>query len=237
MVAVTPYSQNIKPGKHTIWISAEGYDEVKVEIDVAPGETKDVRAELRGTPVGKINIIGVGIEQAKIYIDGKLACEQGPCVRSVPAGEHSVRVVRPGMKPFGRKLDVGAKTETTIKVSLARKPGRRDAVVTFIVAAVFGGVGGYFGTESNKIRDELRDEIDAGTPPVDTRDSRFTRGKAYAIIADGAFVVSGIAAITTLYYAFRDKGPASTGLVDIRSISLQPQIGPGYAGLGMGVSW
>ena len=30
--------QNIKPGKHTFWITAEGYDEYTETIDIAPGD-------------------------------------------------------------------------------------------------------------------------------------------------------------------------------------------------------
>ena len=237
VVAKTPHSQNIKPGKHTIWITTEGYNEAKIEVDVAPGETKDVKAELKGSPVGKINIIGIGIEDSKIYLDGKLACERGPCLRALPEGEHTVRVQRPGMKSFQRRISIQAKSETTIKVSLAPKQGRGDAVVAYVLAAGFGGGGVFLGLQAKKYKDDLRTEIDAGEPPVDTRDNRFTKGKIFAIAADATFVVAGITALTAVYYTFRDKGPPSTGLIDIRALALQPQIGPGYAGLGMGVSW
>lgn len=237
VVAKTPHSQNIKPGKHTFWITTEGYNEAKIEVDVAPGETKDIKAELKGSPVGKINIIGIGIEDSKIYLDGKLACERGPCLRALPEGEHTVRVQRPGMKTFQRRISIQAKSETTIKISLAPKPGRSDAVVAYILAAGFGGGGVFLGLQAKKYKDDLRKEIDAGEPPVDTRDDRFTKGKIFAIAADATFVVAGITALTAVYYTFRDKGPPSTGLIDIRALALQPQIGPGYAGLGMGVSW
>lgn len=237
VVAKTPHSQNIKPGKHTFWITAEGYDEVQMDVEIAPGETKEIKADLRGAPVGKLSVIGLGIEEAKIYVDGKLACERGPCAQALPAGEHTVRVERSGMKPYQRRIEITAKSQTTIKVTLAPKPGRGDAVVAYILAAGFGGGGAYLGLKARSYRDELRREIDAGDPPVDTRDERFTKGKIYAIAADATFVVAGIAALTAVYYTIRDKGPASTGLIDVRSVALEPQIGPGYAGLGMGVSW
>jgi hypothetical protein len=236
-VAKTPHSQNIKPGKHTFWITTEGYDEVKHEVEVVPGGTHEVMANLKGSPVGKINIVGLGIEDSRIYLDGKLACERGPCLKALQAGEHTVRVERPGMKPFQRRVEIQAKTETTIKVSLAPKPGRGDAVVTYILAAAFGGGGAFLGLQANKYRDELRAAIDAGNPPVDTRDDRFTKGKIFAIAADAAFVIAGVTALTAIYYTFRDKGAPSTGLIDVRALALQPQIGPDYAGLGMGVRW
>jgi hypothetical protein len=237
VVAKTPHSQNIKPGKHRFWITSEGYDEVQIDVDVAPGETKEVKASLKGSPVGKINVLGVGIDEAKIYLDGKLACERGPCLASLPEGEHTLRVTRSGMKTLTRRVTIQAKTETTIRVTLAPSPGRGDAIVAYVLAAGFGAGGAFLGLQAQKYRDDLRKEIDAGDPPVDTHDDRFTKGKVFAIAADAAFVLTGITALTAIYYTFRDKGPSSTALIDRRALALQPQLGPGYAGIGMGVRW
>jgi hypothetical protein len=236
-VGKTPHSQNIKPGKHTFYVTAEGYDEAKVEVEVVPGGTHEVKASLKGSPVGKVNIIGIGIEDSRIYVDGKLACERGPCLRSLPAGDHTVRVERSGMKSFQRKIEVPARTETTMKVTLAAKEGHGDAIGAYLLAAVFGGGGAVLGLQAQKYRDELRKAIDAGDPPVDSHDDRFTKGKIFAIAADATYVLAGITALTAIYYTFRDKGPPSTGLIDVRAVALQPQIGPEYAGLTMGVSW
>lgn len=202
-----------------------------------PAATHEEKAQLEGEPVGKINVVGFGIEDSKIYLDGKLACERVPCLEALRQGEHTVRVERSGMKPFQRRVTIHARTETTIKVALAQKPGRRNVVVAYILAVGFGGGGAFLGLQANKYRDELRKEIDAGNPPVDTRDSRFLKGKIFAIAADATYVIAGITALTAIYYTFRDQGAPSTGQIGVRSLALQPQIGPGYAGLGMGVSW
>jgi len=236
-VGKTPMSQNIKPGKHTIWVTAEGYDEYKEEVEVIAGETHAVKAKLRGSPVGKLEVVGLGIEDSTIYIDGKVACERGPCLKAVQEGEHTVTVTRPGYKPYSRRVTIQAKTQMQIKVGLAPKPSRSDAVVAYVLAAGFGGAGVYLGLQAQKYRDELRDEIAAGNPPPDPEDPRFTKGKAFAIAADATFVIAGVTALTAIYYTFRDKGPPSTALIDVRALALQPQIGPGYAGLGMGMSW
>lgn len=236
-VGRTPLSQNIKPGKHTIWVTADGYDEYTEEVEVIAGETHAVKAKLRGSPVGKLEVVGLGIEDSTIYIDGKVACERGPCLKSVQEGEHTVTVTRPGYKPYSRRITIQAKTQMQIKVGLAPTPSRSDAVVAYVLAAGFGGAGVYLGLQSQKYRDELRDEIASGNPPVDPEDPRFLKGKAFAIAADATFVIAGVTALTAIYYTFRDKGPPSTALIDVRALALQPQIGPGYAGLGMGMSW
>jgi hypothetical protein len=236
-VGKTPYSQYVKPGKHTFWVTIEGYDTYQEEIEVLPGGTHEIKATLKGTPVGKVNVIGLGIEDSTVYIDGKLACERGPCLKAVPEGEHTVTVTRSGMKPYSRRIRVQAKTETHVKVSLAPKPSRSDAVIAYILAGGFAGGGVFLGLQANKYRDELRTGIDAGNPPPDSRDPRYNKGKYFAIAADATFAIAGITALTAIYYTFRDKGPPSTGLIDVRAIALTPQIGSGYAGLGMEVSW
>lgn len=236
-VGRTPLSQNIKPGKHTFWISADGYDEYKLEVDVIANEVTPVKATLKGSPVGKLNITGLGIEDATIIVDGKVLCERGPCLKSLSQGNHTLTVTRPGYKPYSRQIKIQAKTETQVRVTLAPTPSRSDAVVAYVLAAGFGGGGAYLGYLSNKYRDDLKKEIAAGNPPPDSNDPRFTKGKIFAIAADATFVVAGITALTAVYYTFRDKGAPSTGLIDVRALALRPEIGPGYAGLGVGMSW
>ncbi|MGE0397681.1 MAG: PEGA domain-containing protein [Kofleriaceae bacterium] len=236
-VGKTPLSQNIKPGKHTFWISAEGYDEYKEEVEVIAGGTHTIKAPLKGAPVGRLNISGPGIEDAAIYVDGKVLCERGMCVKNVPQGDHTLTVVREGYKPYVRKITIQPKTEMKVKVVLARKPSRSDAVIAYVLAAGFTGGGIFLGLQANKYRDELKSEIANGNPPPDPEDPRFTKGKIFAIAADATFVIAGITALTAVYYTFRDKGAPSTALIEVNSIALQPQIGLDYAGLGMEVHW
>jgi tetratricopeptide (TPR) repeat protein len=236
-VGQTPWSQQIKPGKHTFWISAEGYSEYEETIDIAPGGTHAIKAQLKGSPVGKLIVNGPGIEDAQILVDGKLVCERGPCVAKVPEGARVVTVRRDGFKPYSKRLQILARTETIVKVTLAPKPGRFDAVVAGVFAIGFGAGGYFLGTQSQDLKAELEREIAAGMPPPDNNDPRFQRGKIYAIAADASFALAGITALTAIYYAFRDKGPASRATIDARTMALHPQLGPQYAGLGMEVRW
>jgi hypothetical protein len=236
-VGKTPFSQNLPKGKHTFWISAEGYDEVKQEVDVIPNEVTPIKVQLKGSPVGKLNVTGLGIEDATIAIDGKVLCERGPCFKSVPEGEHTITVTRPDFKPYARRITVQPRTETQIRLTLVPTPGRSDAIVASVFALGFGGGGAYLGMQANKIRDDLKKEIAAARPPPDSGDPRLLKGKLYAIGADAAFAIAGITALTAVYYTFRDKGASSTAVIDVRALALRPEIGPGYAGLGMGVSW
>jgi hypothetical protein len=237
-VAKTPHSKNIKPGKHTIWVTSEGYDEYKEEIEVTPGGTHEIKAMLKGTPVGKLDVRGIGIEEATISVDGNVLCERGPCLKSVQEGEHTITVTQPGMKTYSSRVMIRAKTQTIVKVTMQPQPGRGDAIVTGAIAAGFIGGGIVLGLQANKYRDDLKAGVAAGTDaPIDTNDPRFTKGKIFAIAADATFVIAGFVALTSVYYAFREKGSPSTALIEVSSLALQPQVGPGYAGLGMEVHW
>ncbi|MEZ4364755.1 MAG: PEGA domain-containing protein [Kofleriaceae bacterium] len=236
-VGPTPYAKAILPGKHTIYVSADGYDEFVTEIDVREGETPIIDAVLKGAPVGYLNMRGDGIEDSKVYIDGELACDPGPCRRALREGAHDVTVTRPGYKTFKKKVEINAKAETTIKVDLAEVPGRGDAIIAYVLSAAFAGGGVYLGMQANNLRDELDADIAAGAPPVDETDPRFTRGKIYAIAANAAYGIGAITFLTAVYYTFRDKGPPSRGAVDTKSLALTPTLGAGYAGLDMEVRW
>jgi tetratricopeptide (TPR) repeat protein len=233
----TPLSQNIKPGKHTFWISTDGYDEYKQEVDVIANEVTPIKATLKGAPVGKLNVTGLGIEDATIIVDGKVLCERGPCLKSLTQGEHTVEVTRPDYKPYLRTIKIQPRTESQLRITLAPNPSRSDAIVAYVLAAGFGAGGVFLGLQANKYRDDLKKEIAAGIVPPDSADPRFTKGKIFAIAADATYAIAGITALTAIYYTFRDKGAPSTGLIDVRALAVRPELGPGYAGIGMGVSW
>jgi hypothetical protein len=233
-VGRTPMSQNISPGKHTFWISAEGYDEYKEDVDIIAGANHTVKASLKGSPVGKLNIIGLGIEDSQIIVDGHVLCERGPCLKGLHEGDHDVLVTRPNYKPYRRRVNLQAKTETSIRATLQPNPSRSDAVIAYILAAGFGGGGIYLGLQANSIDKSLKTDINNGQPPPDSNDPRFLKGKIYAIAADAAFGVSAITFLTAIYYTFRDKGQPSAGLIEVRALSLGPDIRPDFTGVALG---
>jgi hypothetical protein len=233
-VGRTPLSQNIAPGKHTFWISAEGYDEYKEDVEIIAGANHQVKASLKGSPVGKLDVVGLGIEDSQIIVDGHMLCERGPCLKGLPQGDHDVLVQRPGYKPYHRRITLQAKTHTGIRTTLQPVPSRSDAVVAYVLAVGFGGAGIYLGLQANDLDKQLKDAIAKGDPPPNSNDPRFLRGKIYAIAADSAFAIAGITALTAIYYTFRDKGPPSTGLIEVNALGFSPTVGPDFAGVAMG---
>jgi tetratricopeptide (TPR) repeat protein len=230
----TPFSGNVKPGKKKVWVTAEGYDEHYEELDIVQGKTYEVNATLEGTPVGWVSFRGPGIENTKIYLDGKVLCERGPCRKAVPEGQHTVAVARSDYKTYRRKIDVQARTEITVRAQLAEKPGRGDAITTYIFSALFFGGGIYAGLQYRKLDDDITAIEDmGGMPDSDDVDKRKYYGIG-ALVGLGLGVATGI---TAVYYTFRDKGAPSTGQIDIRAVALTPEVGPGYAGLSLSAAF
>ena len=236
-IGKTPYSGNFKPGKHKVWIEADGYETSEHDIEVIAGEAAEISAQLKGAPVGYLYVRGPGIEASRIYLDGELLCERGPCRKPVKEGRHRVSVRRSGYKSYSTTIEVQAKTEINLKTELAKQPGRGDAVVAYIFTGLFAGGGIYLGLQAQKLEKELKDDILAGNPPVDQADPRFDRGKYFAIGADAAYGVAGLLGLAAIYYTFRDKGRPSIGVVDVRALALTPTVGPNYAGLSMELPW
>ncbi|HEY6180456.1 MAG TPA: PEGA domain-containing protein, partial [Kofleriaceae bacterium] len=200
-------------------------------------ETHEIKAQLKGAPVGKLNITGLGIEDAMISVDGKVLCERGPCLKSLQQGDHTITVTRPGFKPYSKQITIQAKTETQVRITLVSTPSRGDAIVAYALASAFTAGGVLAGLQSNKLRDDLNADIASGKTPPDSNDPRINRGKIWAIGADAAYGIAAITALTAIYYTFRDKGPPSAGLIDVRALALTPEVGPSYAGLGIGGRW
>jgi hypothetical protein len=232
-----PAGTNVPPGKHTVWVTAEGYDEYQETIDVAPGQNYTVKAILKGSPLGRLDVVGLGIEDSRIELDGKELCDHGPCIKNVPEGDHTLTVTRSGYKPYTRRITIQQRQETSVKLYQAPEQGHKDAIVAYALTAAFAGVGVWAGLQASGLHDDLQKEIDAGMPPPDSNDPRFLRGKIYSIGADAAFALAGVSAITAIYYTFREKGPPTKAQIDARALALQPEVGAHYAGLGMEVHW
>jgi hypothetical protein len=123
-----------------------------------------------------------------------------------------------------------------VQARMVPHPSRSDAVWAYVFAGVFAGGGVFLGLQARSVEDELAADRASGPPP-DSRDPRLLRGKLFAIGADVAYAIAGVSLVTAIYYTVRDKGPPSTALTESRTLSVGPALGPGFAGLDLGVSW
>lgn len=237
----TPWRDEIKPGKHKVWVTKEGYDLFETEVEVIAGETHKINANIEGDEVGYVNVRGKGVDKYKIVIDGDVACKRGPCLKPLSPGKHRVSIKRSGFRTYSTKVNVQSKTEITVRAKLAPEPSRADAYVSILFAAAFAGGGYYLGSKAIEIEDELAAEIAAGNPPPDSNDPRLgwglEGGKTYSTGANVSYALGAGSFLLGVYYLFRDKGKPSIGSSESRAISFEPQINPTYQGVGLAGSF
>jgi hypothetical protein len=236
-VGTTPYMANITPGKHTIFVTKEGFSEDKRDIDIEAGKAHKVDAKLEALPIGFIHVGGQGVEGAVVKVDGKPGCKPAPCKLQAPEGDHEITVERNGYKTYKRNMTIVKSSLTELSVKMAVKEGHLDAIWNFVFAGVFIGGGIALGLHAQGIHDDIQSDINKGMPPVAPNDDRFLKGKLFAWGADAAYLVGTITAVTGVISLLREKGPASTGTAEARSVGVIPVITPNYAGVVTEVRW
>jgi hypothetical protein len=224
----TPYTGQLKPGKHTIFLEKFGWDPLQQEIDVPAGTATQHTLTMQKSQLGWITITGKTTQGGRLIVDEKFGCVT-PCRKELPPGKHKLRVERKGFEDYETEIELGQGIETQVEVSLSPTPPRMHAVTTGIVALVILGAGAYVGYLSDQNKTNIQNDINAGVL-VDNKDPRFQNGKYEAIGADVLYGLGAIVAATALYGLF-EHGPDSTGAMEHHQVSLAPLLGPEATGL------
>lgn len=228
----TPYTGNIKPGKHTIWVRRLGYQVAKKDIEVQPGTATTINLPLERVGHAWITVAGRESKGGTLMVDGAAACKT-PCQQQVTPGKHKIEVVREGMEPYRSEVDVERAQETRMDVRFSPKPSRSRAVTSAVISALFLGGGIALGLEGRRLEDELASESKDPRGQLNPGDSRVQRGKYMYIGADALFGLSALTAILAAW-GFLSSGPDSTADVEQKAIGLAPLGLPGGAGLAAG---
>jgi PEGA domain len=224
----TPFTGQLKPGKHTIYLEKFGWQPTQQEIDVPPGTATQHTLTMPPSQAGWITITGKTTAGGRLVIDEKFGCAT-PCRAEVAPGKHKILVEKKGMEDYETDLELGRGVETAIEVQMSPRPPRTRAISTSIVALVFIGAGAYVGHLSQQAKDGLNSDI-ANHQLIDNNDPRFLRGKVEAIGADVLYGLGAIIAATAIY-GFLEHGPDSTGVAEHKTVSFAPVFGPDGAGL------
>jgi hypothetical protein len=224
----TPFTGQVKPGKHTIFLEKFGWQPLQQEIDVPAGTAMQHNLEMQKSQAGWIAINGKTTEGGRLIVDQKFGCLT-PCRVELPPGKHKLRVEKKGFEDYDNTIELGQGIETAIEVQMSPTPPRGHAISTGIVALVIIGAGAYVGYLSNNNKNGLQSDIDNGVL-VDNHDARFTTGKIEAIGADVLYGIGAIVAATALY-GLLEHGPDSTGVAEHHQVTLAPLLGPEGTGL------
>jgi len=227
----TPFTGQLKPGKHTIFLEKFGYQSLQQEIDVPAGTAMQHNLVMQKTQAGWVSITGKTTQGARLIVDEKFGCAT-PCRVELPPGKHKLLVEKKGFEDYETTLELGQGIETSIEVQMSARPARGHAITTGIVALVIIGAGAYVGYLSDQNKNSLQSDINSGQL-IDNSDSRFAYGKYEAIGADVLYGIGAIVAATAIYGLF-EHGPDSTGVAEHRTITLAPLFGPEGTGLALG---
>ena len=98
-----------------------------------PARTRRSRRSLKGSPLGQLDVVGLGIEDSRhpARRQGAVRARPVPQERAARAITRST-VTRPGYKPYTKRITIQPKPETSVKMHQAPKPGRGDAVVAYV---------------------------------------------------------------------------------------------------------
>ena len=210
-VGLTPFGWALRPGKHTVYVVADGYREEIREVDAVAGVTSTIDVVLAAAPMGYLTTRGDDAVGAQVYVDGKLTCDPGICRRALSPGPHEVRVTRAGHRPLHQRVTIAARSDTSLAIDLAPVPRRWDAVAAYALAAGFAGAG---------VALHLQD------------------GRGYPIAAGASYGLSTLSLAAAIYLTVRERA-SSRGVVTVRSLAWHPvpSVNVGFAGVLLARGW
>jgi len=81
----TPFTGQLKPGKHTIFLEKFGYQPLQQEIDVPAGTAMQHSLQMQPSQAGWITITGKTTQGGRLIVDEKFGCAT-PCRAELPPG-------------------------------------------------------------------------------------------------------------------------------------------------------
>ena len=207
----TPHGELISAGTHSVRIEAPGFEPLIAPFELKHGEQKEVEVKLVRVGFGYLRIDS-NAPQIKVRIDeqpkGVWKSGEVPLDVQVPVGKHRLTVVADGRKDFDGMIDIPAGQVLPLHVKMIPRQPRGGAWTQAILGAAFVGASVYFGSESNKLFDQLEADRKGGALEAD--DSRAAQGRWYAVGADAGFAVGGVLAVLATYNFIKDPMPESS---------------------------
>jgi hypothetical protein len=121
VMGITPVTlTNITPGRHTVRISLEGYQDWSKKVNVEKEVVTSISANLAPVQTGSISIDSIP-EGAIIILDGQNTGNRTPSLLSpVGAGPHAIRLVRTGYLTWDKEVKVRSGATVHILANLRK---------------------------------------------------------------------------------------------------------------------
>lgn len=153
-----PFIGEVAAGRHRVRVSAEGYFPEEREVEVALGATAGLDLPLKER-AGQLSLEAPS--GSTIYVDGEMAGDV-PLTRplELPAGTHSVTVIRRGMYPWSGEVAIERGTPAKMQASMERTTQRVASLIVLGTAAALFGAGALCASSASG-EAELADQIRA----------------------------------------------------------------------------
>lgn len=132
-VGITPVNFGTRPGRHAIEVTKDGYESFQASVELRPGESQSVLAQLR--PVRRTGTVSFDSDPrgANVYLDGNQVGSTPTGRMTVDAGNHDVRFSLPGYQDQHVDFSLSRGEDRRVFASLQRASG------TLIIQANVGG--------------------------------------------------------------------------------------------------
>ncbi len=207
----TPHGELVSAGPHEVLVEAPGFEPLLAPVMVNHGEQKEMEVAMVRVNYGLLRIDS-NAPEVKVRIDeqpkGVWRAGTEPLDVQAPSGQHKLTVVSDGRKTFEAMIDVPRGQVLPVHVKMIPKYPRGAAWTQAVIGAALIGTAAYFGNESNKLHDQLEEDRAQGR--LEESDSRVTKGRWYAIGANGGFAIGGVLGILATYNFIKDPLPESS---------------------------
>ena len=211
----TPHGELVSAGPHEVLVEAPGFEPLLAPVMVNHGEQKEMEVAMVRVNYGFVRIDS-NAPEVKVRIDeqpkGVWRAGTEPLDVQAPSGQHKLTVVAEGRKTFEAMINVPRGQVLPVHVKMIPKYPRGAAWTQAVIGAALIGGAAYFGNESNKLHDQLEEDRAQGR--LEESDSRVTKGRWYAIGANGGFAIGGVLGILATYNFIKDPLPESSIKID-----------------------
>ena len=207
----TPHGELVSAGHHEVLVEAPGFEPLLAPVLVNHGEQKEMEVAMVRVNHGFLRIDS-NAPEVKVRIDeqpkGVWKAGTEPLDVQAPSGPHKLTVLSDGRKTFEAMVNVPRGQVMPVHVKMIPKYPRGAAWTQAVIGAACIGAAAYLGNESNKLYDQLK--ADDQTGRLEESDSRVTKGRWFAIGADGGFAIGGVLGILATYNFIKDPLPESS---------------------------
>ncbi len=245
-----PLVQEVKPGEHTVEVTADGYFPVTVKAKAIDGEMVPVDVSLKPEPA-KLDVSGTA--GAHVSVDGRPLGSAPIEGAEVPAGKHLVTITHTGRVPYVRELELRYGKTSTIDAELRTTTQRKASRLVLVsggVLAIATGFEALAAWSADSDASKLDKELAAGgqTPATLAQyDALKARRDDRVRTTEVLGGVTAVVAVTgILMYAFDEPSPEGTAPLrdddagaakSKKKIDIEPMVGPSGAGVSIGGSF